>query len=440
MASLRTWRAGAPAILLLAAFACGGESPSSEGAPSSVGPNGDGAETLPPSSGATPPPPVIADGGDCASGAFELRSVGKTRFQDRDFDVVIATPCDYVLSHVRKGVTYRVEETATHYVIDANFELPWIPGVMDAVAFTPGDKNKGWPNGFDVEKVVREMNGLPLIYHVTPGYEYGYFTDYDDGEGDIFGAFRPTWRFSEQGGSVTMKLFVPPDKTWPRHRGGWNAREINKEIGFGFYVDASGKVYVPKNVPLGRPKWSTPSRCVMINLATSEVPITRTQFPGDESYYLAETLLPGYASIGSPGHKYWGHKGKPMRDVAKWDETLPGNFDKPFGGGCDLEGYSVAHAEGFTWPELRREMRDKYRAGKIAAIPKENLYKVSVYEQDGTGPLVLKGSLWYEWVEDEWLPRSSGDALIALDRSRGTYRISGYVPENRRAYVVVEDL
>jgi len=383
---------------------------------------------------------VVVDGGACKDGAFAIRKIGTTTWEGKPYEIVAASPCEYSLAYARRGKTYAVSETPTHYVVDSQFELPYLPGVMDAVAFTPGEKNGGFAIGLDVKKLVGEIGALPFLYHVEPGYEYGYFTDFNDGQGDIFGAFRPTWRFSKNGATVEMKAFTPPDTTWPRHRGGWNPKEINQQIGFGLFVDEAGKVYVPKNLPLGRKKWEDTPRCTMINLGTAPVPITRTQFPGDESYYLAETLLPGYASIGSPGHKYWGHKGKPMRDVAKWDETLPGNFDKPFGGGCDLEGYSVAHAEGFTWPELRDKQRARMRAGEIPAIPKENLYKITVYEREGDGPLVTKGKLWYEWRDDAWFPKSEGDALIALDRARDTYRISGYVPASKRAYIVVEDL
>ncbi|MBX3214166.1 MAG: hypothetical protein KF850_19180 [Labilithrix sp.] len=416
--------------------ACGDDSTTA----SDDGPGANGKDEAPSNGGGTPPPPPIVDGGDCASGAFEVRRLGTARYEEKDYDIVIATPCEYVLSYARRGVTYPIEETATHYVVDSKFELPYIPGVMDAVAFTPGDENKGWANGLDVEKLVAEVGPLPLLYHVTPGYEYGYFTDHNDGQGDIFGAFRPTWRFERSGSSVEMKVFSPPDTAWPRHRGGWNPREINQEIGFGFFVDERGRVYIPKDLPLGRKRWNDTPRCVIVNRGSAPIPITRTQFPGDESYYLAETLLPGYASIGSPGHKYWGHKTKPMRDAAKWDDTLPGNFDKPFGGGCDDEGYSVAHAEGFTWPELRDKQRQRELAGEIAAIPKEHLYRIKVYEQNAGAAIQLKGELWYEWDGAVWLPRAQGDALIPLDASRGTYRISGHLPEDRRAFVIVEDL
>jgi len=444
---MRRFRVSVSSLVLL--FACGssdgetgsGDEPASGAssgggtAPGSSGSSG----TTPPS--AEPPPPPVIGGGDCDSGEFEIREIGKVAFQGTEYQVVSATPCEYVLSHARKGKTYAVEETATHYVVDSQFELPYLPGVMDTVAFTPGEKNLGWANGFDVRAAVTELGGLPLLYHVRPDYEYGYFTKYDDDLGDIFGAFRPTWRFVETNGSLSMLTFQPPDPAWPRHRGGWNARDINKEIGFGFYVDTAGKVYVPKGIPFGRQEWNEELRCVVINQATSPVPVTRTQFPGDESYYMSHTMLPGYASVSSPGHLYWGHKGKPMRDVAKWDETLPGNFDKPFGGGCSFEGYSVAHAEGFTWPELRDKQRDKMRAGEIAAIPKENLYRVSVYVQEAPDrEPELHGSLWYEWKDDVWLPKSSGDKLISLDASRDTFRISGYVPEGKRAFVVIQDL
>lgn len=388
-----------------------------------------------------PAPPPVIGGGDCESGELELRALGISRFHGQDYQVVSATPCDYVLSHVRRNKTYPVTETDSHYVVEADFELPYLPGIMDQVAFTPGEHNLGWANGLDVRELVRQHGGLPLIYHVTPATEYGYVTIHDDGLGDIFGAFRPTWRFVDEGARISMLQFVPPDADWPRHRGGWNPREINKEIGFGLYVDAVGNVYVPKNLPLAKKAWSEELRCVVINRASQAVPVTRTQFPGDESYYLADTLLPGYASVSSHGHLYWGHKGKPMREVAKWDETLPGNFDKPYVGGCGVDGYSIGHAEGFTWPELRATMRDRYLAGEIAAIPAEHLYRVSVYVQhaENSEP-VLHGTLRYAWDGDEWLPEAEGDELIGIDAARGTFRISGHVPAGERAFLVVEDL
>lgn len=441
MAPTRARSPNVPLLALLAlttcvVAACGSDPAREDGGGSENGTNG---PSTPAPEGEPPAPPVIG-GGDCDSGDFEIRKIGAVSFQGKDYDVVTATPCAYVLSHVRKGTTYAIEETATHYVVDANFELPYIPGVMDAVAFTPGADNLGWANGLDVRRLVSELGGLPLLYHVRPGYEYGYFTDHNDGGGDIFGAFRPTWRFVPSASGVTLELFSPPDAAWPRHRGGWNPREINKEIGFGLYVDTGGKVYVPKGAPLARQKWTDAPRCVVVNRTASPVPVTRTQFPGDESYYMAETLLPGYASIDSPGHLYWGHKGKPMTDVAKWDETLPGNFDKPFIWGCSDDGYNIGHAEGFTWPQLREEMRDKYLAGEIDAIPREHLYRVSVYLQRGDAEPELRGSLFYEWDGDEWLPRAEGEGLIEMDGARPTHRISGHLPEGQRAFLVVDDL
>lgn len=400
-----------------------------------------GSTTPPPSNGGNDPPPPVVEGANCENGEFEVRSIGTTELEGETYKVVIATPCEYVLSHVQGKKNFPVEERETFYVADSHFEIPYIPGVMDNVAYTPGEKNKGWATGMDVEAEVKKLGALPVLYHVIPGYEYGYFTEYDDDLGDIFGAFRPTWRFVKNGNDVSLLFFAPPDTEWPRHRGGWNPREINQEIGFGFLVDTDGKVYVPKGVPLGRQEWNDELRCVVINKAKQPVPVTRTQFPGDESYYMAETLMPGYASISSPGHLYWGHKGKRMIDVAKWDGTLPGNFDKPFIWGCSPDGYNVGHAEGFTWPELREKMRDEYLAGNIDAIPKENLYRIKVYRKDdANGAAELQGELFYEWDGDEWLPRATGDKLITIDAARSTYRISGHLGEGQRAFIVIEDL
>ncbi|MDF2698117.1 MAG: uncharacterized protein K0S65_6500, partial [Labilithrix sp.] len=137
-------------LLTLASFAACGQEAASEG---TGAPEGGTAQSPPPSIGSQPPLPPIADGGDCANGSFEVRKVGDVRFQEKDYEIGIATPCEYVLSQARKGITYPIEETATHYIVDSHFELPYIPGVMDAVAFTPGEKNKGWANGLDVEKL-----------------------------------------------------------------------------------------------------------------------------------------------------------------------------------------------------------------------------------------------------------------------------------------------
>lgn len=402
--------------------------------------SGGSGTTKPPGRDDDPPPPVIA-GGDCESGDFEVRDLGDVRFDGEDYEVTLATPCEYVLSHVQKDKDFPITETETFYVVESDFELPYIPGVMDDVAYTPGEKNRGWAIGHDIAEIVAEIGPAPFLYHVRPGYEYGYATDYDDDLGDIFGAFRPTWRFSQQGDEVSLLFFDPPDTEWPRHRGGWNPREINQEIGFGLWVDKEGRVYVPKDVPLARREWQDDLRCVIVNRTNEPVPVTRTQFPGDESYYMAETILPGQAAVSSPGHLYWGHKGKKMIDVAKWDDTLPGNFDKPFIWGCSPDGYNVGHAEGFTWPQLREEKRDEYLAGELDAIPKENLYKLSVYKQESAdAEPELQGEIHYEWDGDEWLPRASGEHLIEMDASRPTHRISGYLPEGRRAFIVIDEL
>lgn len=411
------------------------------GSPSSAGPSG-----TPPTSDAGPAPlPPLVDASACTAGSFEMRKIAVQHYEDKDYDVIVAVPCEYVLSYVRKGVTYAIDEMPTFYVVHSNFELPYIPNVMDTVVFTPGDKNKGWANGLDVVATVQKLGALPYLYHVRPGYDYGYFTKYDDGVGGSYGGFRPTWLFTETAGNVTMDVFDPSKTaTWPRHRGGWNPTDINQQIGFGLFVTEKGDVYVPKNLPLARQMWTDPPQCVVINKASAPVPVTRTQFPGDESYYMAETFIPGYASVSSPGDLYWGHKGTKMVDVAKWDVTLPGNFDKPIGGGCSADGYSVGHTNGFTWPELRDQMRDKTLAGQYPQITKDQLYKVTVYEQkDASSPLVMQASIGYEWHGDvnEWYPTGTGDHLIPLDTTRGTYRISGHLGDPaQRAFIVIEDL
>ncbi len=418
------------------------------GTSGTAGSSSSGDAGTPPSSGMAPAPlPPLVDATACADGSFEMRKIGVQSYAGMDYDVIVAVPCEYVLSYARKGVTYDVDEMPTFYVVHSNFAMPYIPDVMDTVVFTPGDKNLGWANGIDVVATVQKYGSLPYLYHVRPGYDYGFYTNYNDGVGGSYGAFRPTWIFTEDmtTDDVTMAVFDPSlTATWPRHVGGWNPEDINQKIGFGLFVNEKGDVYVPKNIPLGRQTWTTPPQCVVINMTSQPIPVTRTQFPGDESYYMAETFMPGYASISSPGDLYWGHAGTKMIDVAKWDQTAPGNFDKPIGGGCSATGYSVGHTNGFTWPELRDTMRDMTLAGTYPQITKEQLYKVSVYEQkDASSPLVLHGTIGYEWHADvnEWYPTGVGPDLIPLDTTRNTFRISGYLGDpDQRAFIVIENL
>jgi len=91
--------------------------------------------------------------------------------------------------------------------------------------------------------------------------------------------------------------------SWPRHGNNW-------ELNFGLYVDPSGKVYVPKKAPLALAQWDTYLECVVINNGDAPIPTTRTQFPGNESYYAADTFIPGLAAPPAVGHRYWGRKGE----------------------------------------------------------------------------------------------------------------------------------
>jgi hypothetical protein len=378
---------------------------------------------------------------------YRMRLVGSVPFQSKTYSVVNSMPWDYLLSHVQAGKSFPVTETADYYQVASNFELPYLPCVMDDVSWTPGNTNKGWAIGVNDDPaalVAKNGAGRPFVYHVISGDEYGYDEFFDPLPNDPirYSGYRPTWVVHPDGASYTMYYADPtnPDKygfPWPRHGSGW-------ELIFGLFVDPSGNVYVPKKAPLALQSWDTYFGCVVINAADAPVPTTRTQFPGNESYYASETFLPGYAAPSASGHRYWGQKGRSMQEVAVWEDDggpnlpSPGNFHKPYEGGCSVTGYNFAHAEGFTWPALRA-----YRTS-IGDIPtREQLYKVTVYKVASDGTSTLLGTLSYTQQSDgQWIPTGSGPGAHSLNDANGRWIIDGAIYKDRgeRAVAVVENL
>jgi hypothetical protein len=389
--------------------------------------------------------PVITDGPYAAT--YRMRNVGSVTFQSQSYDIVNSMPWDYLVSHVQANKTFPTTETDDYVVVDSNFELPYVPCLMDSVAWTPGNTNKGWAIGTNDDPaalVAKNGAGRPFVYHIISGDEYGYFTYFDPLPNDPirYSGFRPTWVVQPSGSSYTMYYADPmnPDGygfPWPRHGDHW-------ELIFGLFVDPQGSVYVPKRAPLASQGWDSYQACVVINAADAPVPTTRTQFPGNESYYASETFIPGYAAPGAIGHRYWGQKGRTMQEVAVWEDDggpnlpSPGNYHKPYGGGCDAAGYNFAHAEGFTWPELRA-----YRTS-IGDIPtKEQLYKITLYKVAKDGTSTLLGTLSYtQQADGQWIPTASGPEAHSLNDKNGRWIINGPIFQDRgeRAVAVIENL
>ena len=427
---------------------------------------GNGRHDAPNGSPATSPTTPLAGTPDCPAGVvdagsasayeilsdnpysndYRLRVFGNITFEGQQYSVVSAFPWDYLLSHAQTKA-FDITETHDYYAVDSHFELPYIPCVMDEVAWTPGPKNEGWASDLNTDPadaVAKNGAMRPFVYHVVADNEYGYAT-YTDALPDDpihYSGYRPTWVVHPDGAGYTMFYLDPtnPDKygfSWPRHGDGW-------ELNFGLYVDPDGKVYVPKLAPLALQEWDTYLECVVINAADAPIPTTRTQFPGNESYYASDTFIPGLASPPSVGHRYWGQKGRKMSEVAVWEDdggpnlSSPGNYHKPFSGGCDTKGYNFAHAEGFTWPELRA-----YRTS-IGDIPTaEQLYSVTLYKvaQDGTSTLL--GTLSYTQQSDgQWIPTASGPEAHSLNDKNGRYIINGAIFPDRgeRAVAVIMSL
>jgi hypothetical protein len=418
------------------------------------GGNGQGGTWVDNGPDSRPPPECLLQGADNAtpfSKTYRVQKVGDTTFQGQPYELVVSMPWTYTLSAVQCNKTWPMVETDTHYIVDSKFELPYITGVMDDVAWTPGEKNKGWAIGpkDDPGELVAKNNGMrPFVYHVNAGFEYGYFTatPNDKGPGGIYDAFRPTWVVHPDGGGYRM-FFINPTAAdsqgfpWPRHGAQW-------ELNFGLYVDPAGKVYVPKadKALVARKTWDDYEACVTINKANAPIPTTRTQFPGNESYYASHTFLPGYATPGSDGHKYWGQKGRSMEETAIWDDdgapglNSPGNYHKPYGGGCDSKGFNFAHSEGFTWPELR-----KARTAMGDIPTRDQLYKITLYRYLGkTQQTELLGALSYDQDPNtkEWLPVGSGPEAHPLDKDRGTWIINGPIFSDRgdHVFAILEDL
>ena len=273
---------------------------------------------------------------------------------------------DYLLSSVQAGKTFPTTETDDYYAVESNFALPYIPCVMDEVAWTPGTTNKGWAigtSGRPRRARAEERRRATLRLRRRRRQRIRLFT---------YTPIRcPATRVGHSGFQPTLGR---PPRTEPRTRCSTSTRRAPTNTAsrgratgwagssiFGLFVDPKGVVYVPKRAPPAIPGWDTYDECVTINLADAPVPTTRTQFPGNESYYAAETFIPGYAAPPGIGDRHWGQKGRPMSEVAIWEDSRrptglnsPGNYHKPYEGGCDTKGYNFTHAAGFTWPALRQ--------------------------------------------------------------------------------------
>lgn len=428
-------------LAALCAAACSGSS--SGAAP--LGPPPTLADVCPDGLVADDRYPVLADGPYAAT--YRMRVLGQVDFQGASYRVVNAMPWTYLASHVQAGKSFPVTATADHYVVDSHFELPYLPCLMDEVAWTPGAKNKGWAIGSNDDPaalVAKNGAGRPFLYHVVADDEYGYSTYTEPVPGDPYrySGFRPTWVVHPDGASYQTFYLDPahPDRWgfgWPRHGDHW-------ELNFGLFVDPQGKVYVPRKAPLALPQWDSYLECVVVNLADAPIPTTRTQFPGNESYYASDTFLPGLASPPSVGHRYWGQKGRTMDEVAVWEDDgtpdlpSPGNYHKPFSGGCDVKGYNFAHAEGFTWPALRA-----YRTAHGDVVARSQLYSVTVYKVARDGTSTLLGTLSYaQQGNGEWLPTGSGPEAHPLNDANGRWIINGPIFPDRgeRAVAVIRNL
>jgi hypothetical protein len=378
---------------------------------------------------------------------FQMRVFGEITFQDQPYQIVNSMPWDYLLSHVQAGKSFPITETEDYYAVESDFSLPYIPCVMDEVAWTPGNTNKGWAIGENDDPaalVQKNGAGRPFLYSVVADNEYGTFTYTTPLPDDPihYSGFQPTWVVHKEDAGYRMYYIDPadPDKygfSWPRHGNGW-------ELNFGLFVDPTGKVYVPKKAPLAIPQWDTYNECVVINQADAPIPTTRTQFPGNESYYASETFIPGFAAPPSVGHRYWGQKGRPMKEVAVWENDggpnlpSPGNYHKPYSGGCDIKGYNFAHAEGFTWPELRA-----YRTAQGDIPTKDQLYSIEVYKVAKDGTTKWLGTLSYtQQADGQWIPTGEGPEAHSLNDKNGRWIINGpvFADQGERAVAVLKNL
>jgi hypothetical protein len=432
---IRSWAPSVAALGLITACS------STHGATTGTGPT----TTAPPSCAADGGPlyPVLSD--TPYSQDYQMRVFGEVTFMGTQYQVVNSMPWDYLLSH--EGKSFPMKETDDYYAVESDFALPYIPCVMDEVAWTPGNTNKGWAIGADDEpaKLVQKNGaGRPFMYSVVADNEYGdstYTTPLPD-DPIRYSGYRPTWVVHHEDASYVMYYLDPanPDGfgfSWPRHGDGW-------ELNFGLFADPKGTVYVPKRAPLAIPQWDTYDECVVINQADAPIPTTRTQFPGNESYYASETFIPGYAAPPSVGHRYWGQKGRTMKEVAVWENdgapglNSPGNYHKPFEGGCDTKGYNFAHAEGFTWPDLRA-----YWTAHGDIPTKDQLYNVALYKVAKDGTSTWLGTLSYTQQPDgQWIPTATGPEAHSLNDANGRWIINGPIFPDRgeRAVAVLTNL
>src|SRR5262245_4525059 len=85
-----------------------------------------------------PPDDCVTDGVDTTgpyAGTYRIKHLADTTYDGTPYPIISAMPWTYTLSAVQCDRDFPVEVTDTHYIVDSNFELPYLAGVTDEIAW-----------------------------------------------------------------------------------------------------------------------------------------------------------------------------------------------------------------------------------------------------------------------------------------------------------------
>src|SRR5262245_25695791 len=70
--------------------------------------------------------PAGVDNSTPFSMTYRVKHIGDTSFEGKPYAIVSSMPWTYTLPAVQCGKTFPIVEADTHYIVDSNFELPYI--------------------------------------------------------------------------------------------------------------------------------------------------------------------------------------------------------------------------------------------------------------------------------------------------------------------------
>ncbi|WP_345723290.1 RICIN domain-containing protein [Herpetosiphon gulosus] len=332
---------------------------------------------------------------------YTTRNYGSVSFEGINYAVQSNVANEYVPS-----MTHSYSDMGSYYLVNSDHSLPNVPNITTGVLWSTGNKNRGWAinSEYDIRALVQANGGLYAPYQTMPGYQLG------------------PWNAST------------PCCGWTLQR---NTT--------GFYIQADGKVRVPKTPAAAQQTWDANQSLTAINTTNDIVAVTDVMFPGDEDYYAGNTYLPRSAGVLTAKYKhydnrnthiYWGLKGQHVREVEDWEADAPGGSKRKIYTG----GFKIDESDnGQVWAGISHgnEFVDLNLQPSVTA---QQLYKVELWIQRPTGMEYWGGLSYQQGADGKW--RAFGDGSHVTNWGNGTFGLvaTAYRNRNERLLLVYRAL